>query len=299
VWSRLGRGMASAVGLTLAAGFVAGSGLMNFTFLSHQAERPGEGMVLGAVAIGVTGYNALGPLFVGWAWENGRRLFVVGAGSLMWGVFVGFSLLCAVGFTASNRGAVTGAREAAAARLESAQKSLLKTEADLGALKKPGRAPSVIEDAVNEMKQDRRWVSSKGCSEATVEASRDYCRGYFQVRQEYEAALAFARLVGLREQQNTEVLRLKTAGAGREADPQASVLVRLTGGMLALSGAQLWLNSWAALVVEMGAALIPAVALGHGFAGRKRRGLPGGVPRPAGQIRELELCADGTWQVRE
>jgi hypothetical protein len=69
--------------------------------------------------------------------------------------------------------------------------------------------------------------------------------------------------------------------------------------MLALSEAQLWLNSWAALVVEMGAALIPAVALGHGFVGRKRRGSSGGVVRPAGQIRELELCADGTWQVRE
>lgn len=91
--------------------------------LSRQAEGHAEGMILGAIAIGVTGYNALGPLFVGWAWENGRRLFVVPAGSLMWIVFVGFSLLCAVGFTASNRGAVTGSREAQAARLESAKEN--------------------------------------------------------------------------------------------------------------------------------------------------------------------------------
>ena len=293
----MGRALASGVGLTLAAGFVAGSGLMNFSFLSRQAEHPNEGLVLGAIAIGVTGYNALGPLFIGWAWENGRTWFVVPAGGLMWVVFVGFSLLCAVGFTASNRGAVTGSREAEAAQLESAQSDLRKTEASLALLMRPVRASAVIEEALKGIRQDRRWASTKGCSEATVEASRDYCRRYFEVSQEYQAALEHARIEKLRGELNAEVLRRKTAGAGREADPQAGVLVRITRGMLNLAEAQLWINSWAALVVEMGAALIPAVALGHGLSGPRRSSPVSG--KTAGQIRELELCADGTWQVRE
>jgi hypothetical protein len=112
---------------------------MNFAFLSRQAEHPNEGLILGAIAVGVTGYNALGPLFIGWAWENSRTWFVVPAGALMWVVFVGFSLLCAVGFTASNRGAVTGSREAEAAWLESAQSQLKKTDGDLAALTRPAR----------------------------------------------------------------------------------------------------------------------------------------------------------------
>lgn len=150
---------------------------------------------------------------------------------------------------------------------------------------------------MNAFKLDRRWLSTKGCTEATVEPSRDYCRTYFQMKQEHQAALEYGRLEQTRALRNAEVLRLRAAGAGREADPQASMLVRLTRGLLTLADAQLWLNSWAALVVDMGAALIPAVALGHGFSGRGKMGRR--ARGDAAQIRELELCPDGTWQVRE
>jgi hypothetical protein len=191
---------------------------------------------------------------------------------------------------------VTGSRAAEAARLESAESDLRETEAGLARLTRPARTSAMIEEALNGMRQDARWRSTKGCVAATVEASRGYCRRYFEVRETYHAALEHARFEKLRGELNAEVLRLKAAGAGRETDPQAGMLVRLTQGMLSLGQAQLWLNSWAALVVEMGAALIPAVALGHGFSGRRKARRAAAT---AGQVRELELCADGTWQVRE
>jgi hypothetical protein len=311
VLSAIGRVAASFLGLMLAAGFVVGSGTINFSFLSRQAESAWEGYVLGAVAIGVTGYNALGPMFVSWAWENGRRGFVVPAGALMWIVFVGFSLVCAVGFTASNRGAVTGSREAQAARLASASDNLKRAEQELAKQQKPVRAAAVIEEALHEIRQDRRWVSTKGCTEATVEASFEYCRRYFHVRQEHEAAAGYARLEQLRADYGAEILRLKAAGAARETDPQAGMVVRLSRGMLELAEAQLWLNSWAALVVEMGAALLPVVATGHGFSGGRRRRRQDGAKDAQGNecvapartalpaIRRLELAPDGTWQVQE
>jgi len=310
VLSAIGRVVASVLGLMLATGFVVGSGTINFSFLSRQAESAWEGYVLGAVALGVTGYNALGPMFVSWAWENGRRGFVAPAGAVMWLVFVGFSLMCAVGFTASNRGAATGSRDAQAARLASAADNLKKTERELAELKRPARPAAVVEEALGEIRQDRRWVSTKGCTEATVEASFDYCRGYFQVRQEHQSAVAYARLEQLRDRYTTEALRLKVAGAAREIDPQASMVVRLSRGMVEFTEAQLWLNSWAALVVEMGAALIPVVATGHGFSGGWRRrakssedGQESGDAPPAqkglANMRRLELAPDGTWQVQE
>jgi len=310
VLSAIGRVVASLLGLMLAAGFVVGSGTINFSFLSRQAESAWEGYVLGAVAIGVTGYNALGPMFVSWAWENGRTGFVVPAGAVMWLVFVVFSLMCAVGFTASNRGAVTGSRDAQAARLASASDNLKRTEQELAKLKKPSRPAAVVEEALSEIRQDRRWVSTKGCTEATVEASFEYCRGYFQVRQEHQAAAEYARLEQRRVNSSAEILRLRAAGAAREADPQASMLVRLSRGMLVPAEAQLWLNSWAALVVEMGAALIPVVATGHGFSGgrwrRREKSNEHGheSDAPSAQtglanIRRLELAPDGTWQVQE
>ena len=124
----------------------------------------------------------------------------------------------------------------------------------------------MVEEALNEIKQDRRWLSTKGCTEATVDASRDYCRAYFQARQEHAGRLEYARLEQLRDATMAGSAAPEEGGSGaREADPQASMLVRLSRGMLELAEAQLWLNSWAALVVEMGAALIPVVAMGHGF----------------------------------
>jgi hypothetical protein len=157
----VGRALASVIGLVLAGGFVAGSGVMNFAFLSREAEHANEGLVLGAIAIGVTGYNALGPLFVGWAWENGRTWFVAPAAALMWVVFVGFSLMCAVGFTASNRGAVTGARAAETARLESAEDHLRKTKSSLAALAQPRRTASVVEETLNGARQALATLSRR------------------------------------------------------------------------------------------------------------------------------------------
>lgn len=297
----VGRVVVSLLGLVLAAGFVVCSGAMNYAFLSRQAETVWEGYILGAVAVGVTGYNALGPMLVSWAWENGRRTFYVPAGLLMWVVFLGFSLLCAVGIAASNRGAVTGSRAAISASLESATTSLKRTESDLAALKKPARSAAAIEEGLNETKQDRRWLSTKGCADATMDASREYCRAYFQTRQELENALAYTRLETSRDHYIQEVLRLKAAGAERDVDPQANIIVRLSRGVLALSEVQLWLNSWVAIVIEMGAALLPYLATSHGFVGRKleKRGQAEGAGKAMANIRELELAQDGTWQVRE
>ena len=105
--SKVGRALASVVGLVLAGGFVAGSGLMNFAFLSRQAEHANEGLILEADRGGRHGLQRPGAAVRHLGLENGRIWFVAPAGALMWVVFVGFSLLCAVGFTASNRGAVT------------------------------------------------------------------------------------------------------------------------------------------------------------------------------------------------
>ena len=307
--SVVGRVVASGLGLVLAAGFVVASGAMNYAFLSRQASSAWEGQILGAVAIGVTGYNALGLMFVSWAWENGRRKFFVPAGLAMWVVFLGFSLLCAVGFAASHRGAVTGSRESQWASLTSAKDDLKKLDEKLVAAARPARAAAVVEEALNEIKQDRRWLSTKGCTEATLDASRDYCRTYFQTRQELQHAVEHARLEKQRDAANQEVLRLKGAGASLEADPQASIIVRLSRGVLELSEVQLWLNAWVALVIEMGAALLPYLATGHGFGGGRRMLEKSNARRAVGagsharktppNIRQLELAPDGTWQVQE
>ncbi len=116
----LGRVVVSGIGLLFSCVFIAASATMNYGYLSRQAETPWEGQIFGGVAVAVTVYNAAGFFFIRWGWENGKRKLFVPTCAVLQMVFLTFSLMCALGFAATNRGAVTGSREAQSARLESA-----------------------------------------------------------------------------------------------------------------------------------------------------------------------------------
>jgi hypothetical protein len=292
----LGRVMVSGIGLLVSTVFVAASATMNYAYLSRQAETAWEGQIFGSVAIAVTLYNAAGFFFIRWGFENGRKLFVASC-CIVQLVFLLFSLSCALGFAASNRGAVTGSKDALAARLSSAQGDLKDAEEKLKPFAgKEMRPATVIEENLAEVRQDRRWQSSQRCEDATVASSLEYCRGYFQLRRELQSAVEFQRWEGLRARYSAEVLKLQDAGAGRESDPQASFIVRLLRGLVEIKDVQMWWVAFVALVVEMGAALGPFLATGHGFGEmrrsrrqRERRGLPA--------LPKLIEGPDGTWQV--
>ena len=111
----LGRIILSGAAVAVSAVFIAASASMNYAYLSRQGETPWEGQVFGAVAIAVTLYNAAGFFFIRWGWENSKRTTFVPVCAVFQFVFLTFSLMCALGFAASNRGAVTGSKEALAA----------------------------------------------------------------------------------------------------------------------------------------------------------------------------------------
>jgi hypothetical protein len=287
----------SVAGLAAAGVFVAASASMNYAYMSRQGETPWEGQIFGAVAVAVTLYNASGFFFLRWAWENGRCKVFVPVCAVFQVVFLTFSLLYALGFAASNRGAVTGSKEALAARLANAKADLKATEGKLDSFKgKEQRASRVIEERLSEVRQERRWASTKACEEATVASSLEYCRRYFQLRQELQEGVEYERLEAQRSRYAAEVLKLQDAGAARDADPQASFIVRLLRGLVEIGDVQMWWIAFVALVVEMGAALGPYLAMGHGFEGpaqsegrRERRRLP--------KLPQLVEGPDGTWQV--
>lgn len=293
----LGRVVVSGIGLLVSTVFIAASASMNYAYLSRQGETVWEGQIFGAVAVAVTLYNAAGFFFIRWGWENRRRKVFVPVCAIFQAVFMTFSLLCALGFAASNRGAVTGSKDALAARLATAQADLKATKARLEAFAgKVKRTSSEVEEKLAEARQDRRWITSRQCEEATASSSLEYCRGYFQLRQELQSAIEVQRLESQRVTYSGEVLKLQDAGAARESDPQASFIVRLLRGLVEVRDVQMWWVAFVALVVEMGAALGPYLAMGHGFGGgvrserrRERRGLPA--------LPQLIEGPDGTWQV--
>jgi hypothetical protein len=206
--------------------------------------------VLGAVSIGIDVFKASLPLVIAWAWS--ARLWLGSLIGLMF--FTGclvFSLFSAIGFAASSRGAVTGSQEAVSLRYQAAEKELREIKermTSLGAI----RPRAVIEAAIVRAKQDRFWSSSNECRDATVEASRAYCRGLGDLRIELASAVEAERLRDRGAVLKGEVDTFLAAGARNDQDQQAGLLARLTG--FAVERAQMSIVVLFAVLVEFGSA---------------------------------------------
>ena len=170
----------------------AASMFMNWSFWTGQGGDASSSQVLGAVSIGIDVFKASLPLVIAWAWSARLRLGCI-IGIMFFTGCLAFSLFSAIGFAASSRGAVTGSREAVSLRYQAAERELREIKermASLGAI----RPRAVIEAAIARARQDRLWSSSNECRDATLEASRAYCRGVGDLRIELAAAVESERL---------------------------------------------------------------------------------------------------------
>lgn len=261
------RFLLSALGVLAALVLLVVSGSMNFLFMKSLGKNEVEGLVLGGASAAADVLKALLPFWIAWAWQARRMLFVA-IGSVVFLFFTAFSLLSALGFAADNRGHVAGTREGLNATYETVLRDLESAEAKRVALPKHRPAP-VIEEALNAIKQDKRWSSSKNCEDATAQASRAFCEGYFSTRAELAASIEDQRL----EQQITalkaEGEKLKGQGAGQDRDPQVSIVSRLF--KLDENFVRNALVIFAALLVEVGSGLGLFLATGHSEVFRSRR----------------------------
>jgi hypothetical protein len=242
-----------------ALALIAASGLMNWVFMTSLGKTEFEQQILGAVSIAVSAFLALLPTLMLWAYREGRSVFLV-LGLPVFLAFAAFSLSSAIGFAAKNRGSLAEDRALATAKLLGVRREIDEAETRLKALGTPSPLPA-LQERVRGLEQDRRWQSSKQCADATAEASRAFCRGYFELKAEAARAMEAQhlqdRLAGLRG----ESRQLEDQGAGREADNQAAVLARLLG--LPAVKVERGLTLYLALLVELGAALGLYFATGH------------------------------------
>lgn len=238
--------------------FMAGSAAMNWVFLSSLGKSPLEAQIFGAVSVAVDVLKSLLPIFIASALASKKRTFALIAS----GVFVllfGFSLMSAIGFAAHNRGAVTGGKEVIALRYQAALRDVAEVEAKLKAVP-AARPQTVVVESLRGAEQDKRWATSKNCTEATAVDSRAFCETYFKTKAELAAALEVVRLDERLAPLKQEVARLQSIGAMEEADIQATLLSRMTG--VGVSTAQMALVMFVAVLVEIGAAFGLYLAMG-------------------------------------
>lgn len=241
----------SGLGVMASLVMLLASCLMNYLFLSSLGKSPLEAQVLGAVSASADSLKALLPFFIAWGWRSGRYSIVV-PGIAIWILFSGFSLLSALGFSASNRGAILESRNTLTAEYQRLQSDLQTAQARISRLPQ-ARAFAIVEQEINRHKQHVRWTTTKNCIDATIPESREYCQQYFSLHSELAAAKEYSKLQKQSQTLKEKIARLRSNGAETDSDPQVSLLSRIFGQ--SSESVRLTLTIVVALLVELGSSL--------------------------------------------
>jgi len=219
LWTVLATGCTLAViGLSMA---------MNFAFGYGLGTSEANARILGALSVACDGLKAFLPLFIAWQWAEGHRL-AAAAGALLFVLLLAYGTASAIGFAAENRTALTATRDGRKAALDTAVADLATAEARLAA-QPAHRLPGVIDADIAALKKDRIWDATRGCTDATLATSRDFCKRIDRLSGERAVAAEGALLAAAIERLKNEVRRGREAGAGRETDPQSHAITQLTG----------------------------------------------------------------------
>lgn len=238
---------------------IAVSGTMNFLFMQGMGKDETESLVLGAASVAIDIFKALLPILIWWSYRESRYGFMTTA-IVMFTIFTAFSLTSAIGFSATNRGHISGIREGANAQLTAVAADIRAETAKLEALPQHRPAP-ILEQQINRVRTDRLWSRTKQCSDATRTRSRAFCDHYFILKTELESAILAGRSERRIKELKRSESRLKSSGAGGEADPQVTVLARLSGNDE--SSVRTALIIFIAALLELGSGLGLWMATGH------------------------------------
>jgi hypothetical protein len=205
--------------------FMAASGAMNAHFWLSQGKTELEGQILAAVSLAGDLFKSMLPFFIASAFA-GRRYIQGIVGSALFLLILCFSLMSSLGFAASNRGAVSGSREAISARYEAVKTELAELDMRISKIADI-QDTQIVEAEIDKLKQDVKWTSSKACNDATAPKSRDFCQQYFDMQAKLAAANAGKLLIERQAELRQQAVVLRDHGAGQASDPQASLLAKL------------------------------------------------------------------------
>ena len=262
-WTKLMEGaMRHALGLlgvAAAAVLLVVSGAMNWQFGYSLGKTDFDSQIFGLASAASDGLKALLPFFL-FAAIKSRQWSQAAAGIALWTVTLAFSLTSALGFAALNRTDTTGIRAAQVENYKDVRSDLARSRERLSWI--PEHRPAgMVQASIDGLKQQRRWRQTSGCSDATSRKSIAFCRGFHQLNAELAAATE-AQLVEQKiAQLKIELAKLPESSSQTAADPQATVLARLSGQNNEV--VQTGLVILMAILVELGSALGFYVALGQ------------------------------------
>ena len=166
-------------------------------------------------------------LFIAWHWAERHRL-AAAAGAALFALLLAYGAASAIGFAAENRTAMTSTGDNRNAILDAAIADLAAAESRFVALPSH-RLQGVVEAEIAVLQKDRSWDSTSACKDATLPASRAFCKRIETLRGELAIAKEHATLSATLERLKLEIKQRREGGAGKETDPQARAITQLTG----------------------------------------------------------------------
>lgn len=255
--------------------FIGLSATMNALFLSSLGRTPFEIGLLAAVSVAADIAKATLPVVLARAII--MRKWGYASISVVMLIFVVVqSLASGTGFVAMTRGAVTSSREAHAEQLAQRRKELGEIETQIsgfGAV----QPVELIEGDLAAEKLDRRWITSKSCTEVVGTAVRQYCAEILRLQRLGRHAELHRKAVEERKQLRASIEALQAGGAEPESDYQATAIAELFG--VSRGTPRVILMSAVAVTLEFGSIVLVLLASGPMLRGWREPG-PEPVPAP-------------------
>jgi hypothetical protein len=233
----------------LAAGvLLAVSAAMNWRFGFSLGKTELDGQIYGSASAAADCLKALVPFFFFAALRN--KMWSQAAAAALVGVVVtAYSLTSALGHAALNRLDTTGQRAVEATVYKDLRSDLKRAEEQMGWI--PQHRPALtVQSEIDSAKTQRPWAFTKGCAEVTGKMGRDFCQKYHALNAELAAAEQSAALEGRIAGIQAKLANASGGTVMAEADPQASVLAKLTG--LDIDKVQTAMTIFIALLLEVG-----------------------------------------------
>jgi hypothetical protein len=224
---------------------------MNWRFGYSLGKSGFESELYGAASAAADCFKALLPFFIFAALRSKTWSQALG-GAMLFTVCFSYSLSSSLGFAALNRADTTGSRVLLAETHEDLRAELDRTRNALKGLPEHRPAGSVTGE-IEALKQSPSWVSSEGCTNATIAKSMEYCGKYFKLKAELAAAQQAEKLDAQADQLRAKLGKLDAVAVSQTSDPQSQVLAKLSGA--STEQVQTALTVLIALLVELGASL--------------------------------------------
>ncbi len=247
------------LGVIAAGILLAVSAAMNYRFGFSLGKTALDGQIYGAASAAADCFKALVPFFFFAALRN-KMWSQAMAAALVWTVVSAYSMTSAVGHAALNRLDTTGQRAAAAANYKDMRADSKRAQDELTWI--PAHRPvDTVAAELNVHKAQRYWPVTRECTAVAGRHARDYCQQFHKLNAELASGLEAQKLESRLSEIGAKLAKTAGGTVMAEADPQASVLAKITG--LEIDKVQTALTLFVALLIEIGSAFGMYVAFAY------------------------------------